>query len=189
LLIYHATCKLTEMKVIVCLGNPGTEYELTRHNIGFLLGDFLLDRHENTSKGKKWKAINYDILIGGEKCLLSYPQTYMNLSGQSVKAIQAFYKVRLEDLLILYDDFDIPFETVRFREKGSAGTHNGMKSIVSELGNTAIPRLRIGIGPLPEKWNVSDFVLSKFKESELDLLPAVFKECEEKISNWVKITK
>lgn len=173
------------MKILVCLGNPGEKYTYTRHNIGFLMGEYLLKKYEHHPKGEKWKAISFDIIINHQKHLLVFPQTFMNLSGESVQAVHAFHKSSMTNLLVIYDDFDIPFETIRFREKGSPGTHNGMKSIRDCLGNTDFPRLRLGIGPLPPKWNVADFVLSRFTQDESSKLNAIFEEAENKLLEWL----
>jgi PTH1 family peptidyl-tRNA hydrolase len=102
----------------------------------------------------------------------------MNLSGESVQVLSAFYKIKPEDIWVVYDDFDIPFSTIRYREKGGAGTHNGMKSIIGLIKTKEFPRLRIGVGPLPEHWDVSNFVLSNFTEEQLKALPDIFSNAE-----------
>ena len=164
------------MKLILCLGNPGQEYEKHRHNVGFRFGDFLIDQFNFQSAGKKFKSHLYEGIIHGEKCLLLKPQTYMNLSGEALVAAVSFYKLLVMDCVVVYDDFDIPFSALRFRQSGSAGTHNGMKSVVQLLGSLEIPRLRIGIGPLPEGRSVVDFVLSNFLPEEEKKLHDVFVE-------------
>ncbi len=158
------------MKLIVCLGNPGRQYEKSRHNAGFLLGSAIQSRFPELSRYKKFSADVCETTVGGNKILFLYPQTFMNLSGQSVQAALAFYKLDVSDLIVIYDDFDIPLGTLRFRLKGSSGTHNGMRSIIGLLGTDNISRLRVGIGPLPPAWRVSDFVLSNFNCDDIRLL-------------------
>ena len=146
------------MKIIVGLGNPGKEYENTKHNLGFMFIDYLISKY-NLGNEKKFK--NSKILetkINEEKVVLAKPQTYMNLSGNAVIELKTWYKVENNDILIVYDDFDILFGNVRFREKGSAGTHNGMKDIVNKLSSTEIPRLRIGTGRIKKRKRRSNFV-------------------------------
>ena len=158
------------MKLIVCLGNPGADYQDNRHNIGFRVGESLIKEYNLTKEGNKFKSILFKGTIKETPLFLLFPQTYMNLSGEAVQLIQHFYQIELKDMLVIYDDVDIPFETIRYREKGSAGTHNGMKSIIQNLQDQEFPRLRIGIGPIPEKWNLSDFVLSNFNKKEKESL-------------------
>jgi PTH1 family peptidyl-tRNA hydrolase len=162
------------MKIVVGLGNPGREYEWNRHNIGFLAVDFLVNEFGCSASGKKWKSEVFQGRLFNQSAVLLKPQTFMNLSGQAVQAVLGFYKMLPQDVLIIYDDFDLPFGTVRFREKGSAGTHNGMKSVLVELGTVDVPRLRLGIGPKPEGRDVSGFVLSDFSLSEKQGLNGMF---------------
>ena len=134
------------MKVIVGLGNPGKEYENTKHNIGFLAIDRLAERFGINVKQIKHKALTGEGFAEGKKVMLVKPQTYMNLSGQSVREVLSYYKVESEDFIVIYDDIDIPIGTLRLRAKGSAGTHNGMKSIIYDLKDDGFPRVRVGIG-------------------------------------------
>lgn len=154
------------MNLIICLGNPGKEYEKNRHNIGFRMADAIIQEFGFESKGYQNKSHVYDGLIHQKKIFLIKPQTYMNLSGEAVAEIIHFYKIPLENIIVIYDDIDLPFGKIKLKPKGSAGTHNGMKSIVSKLGSEEFPRLRLGIGPAPEKWDLSDFVLSNFNKEE-----------------------
>lgn len=164
------------MLVIACLGNPGKEYERTRHNVGFRFADLLVEKLGILGGTQKFKS---DVFKGtwrraaGEaaEVLILKPLTYMNLSGEAISAACRFYKLPPSLVTVVYDDFDIPFGTIRYRDKGSAGTHNGMKSAVAHLKTTEFPRLRIGIGPKPEGADVSDFVLSNFSSSEEKELP------------------
>ncbi len=150
--------------VIIGLGNPGPKYAFTRHNVGFMV----LDRI-----GDKWKrAENYsycEINSGGEKNLLVKPLTYMNLSGEIFKYLKISNK---DDIIVVYDDLDLPLGRIRLRKNGSAGGHNGIKSIISYIGQD-FKRLRVGIGPRPEEIDTADFVLSEFSKEELEILDKV----------------
>ena len=154
------------MFLIVGLGNPGREYENTFHNVGFRALDELCRRNDIEIRKSKDKALIYEGNLFGEKIILAKPQTYMNLSGESVKMLNNSFKP--EKILIIYDDYDLPISTFRFRDKGSAGTHNGMRNIISVMGTQDIQRLRIGIKPSREVFDIADFVLSKgtIKERE-----------------------
>lgn len=174
------------MKIIVGLGNPGKEYEKTKHNLGFMFLDYLNEKL-NLGKFKKFKSSEIlECNINGEKIILAKPQTFMNLSGKAVVELKQFYKVENNDILIVYDDFDILFGNVRFREKGSAGTHNGMKDIIQKNSSSEIPRLRIGTGGLKkEKEEVISFVLSKFSKSELEETNQIFEDACVKLQEFL----
>ncbi len=160
------------MYIIAGLGNPGKKYENTRHNIGFITLDFLAERHDIKINKIKHKALVGEGRISGQKVLLVKPQTYMNLSGESLREVMDYYKVDIEDMIVIYDDIDLPAGTVRIRKKGSAGTHNGMRSIVQHLG-TDFPRIRMGIGN-DRKGDLVDFVLGGFSKEDKEVLePAV----------------
>lgn len=174
------------MKIIVGLGNPGKEYENTKHNLGFMFVDYLSKKY-NLNEFKKFKnsKITEDI-IEGKKVIFAKPQTYMNLSGNAVLELKKWFKVENKDIIIIYDDFDIPFESVRFREKGTGGTHNGMKDIILKLSDTNIPRLRIGTGGLKkDKEEVISFVLSKFSKDELSRINDIFDEAYVKLKEFL----
>ena len=158
------------MKLIVGLGNPGKQYELTRHNVGFLCLNSLEDRLNLSFKlDTKLQAMIATTLYKGEKCLFVKPQTYMNLSGEAVGKISKYYKVALEDILIIYDDMDLPFGSLRLREKGSAGGHNGIKSIISHLNTDSFKRIRVGISG-HANIDAKDYVLGHFsKDEQIDL--------------------
>lgn len=171
------------MKVIAGLGNPGAEYARTKHNVGFMLIDALADRLGVDAWRERQQAHVCDARIGTEKVLLVKPLTYMNESGRAVAPILSYYKLDAEDLIVVYDDMDIPCGTVRIRRKGSAGGHNGIKSLLSLVGSEDFARVRIGIGrPLPG-WTVVNHVLTPFAPGDVPkvkaaidyLLPAV--EC------------
>ena len=160
------------MYIIAGLGNPGKKYENTRHNIGFITLDFLAERHDIKINKIKHKALVGEGRIAGQKVLLVKPQTYMNLSGESLREVMDYYKVDIEDMIVIYDDIDLDAGAVRIRKKGGPGTHNGMKSIVQHLG-TDFPRIRMGIGK-DRKGDLADFVLGGFTKEDREVLePAV----------------
>ena len=171
------------MKVIVGLGNPGREYAQTKHNVGFMLVDALADKLGIFNWQEKFDALIAEGRLGTEKILLVKPQTYMNDSGRAVGPLMNWYKLPPEDLIVAHDVMDIPAGTIRIRKKGSAGGHNGIKSVLAHLGDEHFSRVRIGIGrPLPG-WTVINHVLAPFQEEDVPkikeaiqyLLPAV--EC------------
>ena len=161
--------------IIVGLGNPGSKYQNTRHNIGFITADYIADEKRVKLNKIKFKA-SYNILtIGGEKCLLMKPNTYMNLSGEAVKEAATFYKVPADHIIVIFDDCSLPCGKLRIRQNGSAGGHNGIKSIIFHLGTDAFPRIKIGVGEKPHPdYDMADWVLSSFSEQDKKLLkPAV----------------
>ena len=171
------------MKMIAGLGNPGSEYARTKHNVGFMFLDALAEKLGADNWKTKYDALVAEARIGTEKVLLVKPLTYMNESGRAVGPLMSWYKLAPEDLIVVHDDMDIPAGTIRIRRKGSAGGHNGMKSILYHVGDENFPRLRIGIGrPLPG-WTVVKHVLAPFSEEDVPkireaisyLLPAL--EC------------
>jgi PTH1 family peptidyl-tRNA hydrolase len=145
--------------LIVGLGAPGLEYSATRHNLGFLCLDRLATKHRLRFTGKRGKSVLARGTINGHDVALAKPQTYMNLSGESVRDLLRIYKMPTTALLVVYDDVDLPTGTVRIRERGGPGTHNGMRSIVDEIGTTEFPRLRIGVGMPTNGQNLADYVL------------------------------
>lgn len=153
------------MNVIVGLGNPGRRYDGTRHNVGFETIDLLAQRNDIKVNKLKFKALYGEGIIGGKKVLLVKPQTFMNLSGQSLLELVQFYKLEMNQITVIYDDIDIAVGTIRIREKGSAGTHNGMRSIIYQLQKDNFPRIRIGVGK-PEQMDLAAFVLSPFRGEE-----------------------
>ncbi len=155
------------MYVIVGLGNPGKKYENTRHNIGFIAIDQLAERLGIQVNKLKHKALVGEGRIGNEKVLLVKPQTYMNLSGSSVQEIVSYYKIDMSNLIVIYDDIDIDVGTLRIRKKGSAGTHNGMRSIIRLLGDDGFPRLRLGIGK-SDRIPLDKYVIGNFAKDEIE---------------------
>jgi PTH1 family peptidyl-tRNA hydrolase len=173
------------MKVIVGLGNPGPQYAETRHNIGFLLIDWLAEAH-NLQFRAKFQGLWAEGNVEGERIFLLKPQTFMNLSGRSVSELTSFYKVPGKDLLIVQDDLDLPLGKIRLRDQGGAGGHNGIKSILAELGTEKFWRLKLGVGRPPAEWDPARYVLSPFAEDELKQLDKVL-ELAEKVTNlWIK---
>lgn len=155
------------MIVIAGLGNPGKKYENTRHNMGFLTIDRIAEKNDIKVNKIKHRALVGDGFISGHKVLLVKPQTYMNLSGESLREVMNYYNVDIEDLIVIYDDFDIETGSLRIRKKGSAGSHNGMKSVIYQLRDDGFPRVRVGIGKSGSlDWK--DFVLGKVGGAESD---------------------
>ncbi len=175
------------MKLIVGLGNPGEKYSQTRHNIGWLFIDYLSKIYGIDVEKNKCDALVGETKVNGEKIILAKPLTFMNLSGNAVVKLKKWYKVDNKDILIIFDDIDIPFGTFRYREKGSSGSHNGMKNIVQMLSTEEISRLRIGLGGLKhEKQDMADFVLQKFKKDELKNLEDIFFEASKKVEEFIE---
>lgn len=168
------------MKLVVGLGNPGVQYAKTRHNIGFMVIDYLAEQLNITVDKVKFKSIIGEGYAGTEKIILAKPQTYMNLSGEAVLDMVQWYKLEPEEIIVIYDDMDLPTGRIRLRSQGSAGGHNGMKSIIYLIQTDKFPRLRVGIGR-PDNQNIesANFVLGKFSDSEAELMgPAVKKAAE-----------
>jgi PTH1 family peptidyl-tRNA hydrolase len=161
--------------LLVGLGNPGTEYARTRHNIGFACLDVLAQRYQLSFSDKRAKALLATGTILGQRVALAKPQTFMNLSGESVVGLTQWFKIDpVDELLVIYDDLDLAFGTLRLRQRGSAGTHNGMRSIVRLLGNETFARLRVGIGAVPAGWNAANYVLARFTPDEETQLPTIY---------------
>lgn len=169
-----------QIRLAALLGNPGQEYERTRHNIGFMLADLAAPRLAPGGRWRDWKGLGLYLEFESRagKVFLLKPQTYMNLSGQAVLSLATFYKIPPAAILTVYDDLALPFGKLRLRKEGSAGSHNGMGSVVSALGQ-GVTRLRLGIGPRPAHIEGKDFVLSRFSKEEGERLPAFLgRACE-----------
>ena len=166
--------------LIVGLGNPGLEYAQTRHNAGFMTLDLLAEREHTEIKRMKFKSLCGDAVIAGKRCLLMKPTTYMNNSGEAVAAAANFYKIPPEHVLVMYDDISLAPGKLRIRRKGSAGGHNGIKSIIALLGTEEFPRIRVGVGAKPTpRYDLADWVLSKFTpEEQAALQPALEQAAE-----------
>lgn len=173
------------MYIIAGLGNPTKEYAGTRHNVGFRVIDELADKLNVDVSEKKHRALCARGVIGGEKVILLKPQTFMNLSGESIRAAADYYKVEPEQVLILYDDVSLPPGQLRIRTKGSAGGHNGIKSIISHLGTQEFPRIRVGVGEKPRGMDLADYVLGRFSKEEAPLMEDAFKEAAEAVCLFI----
>jgi len=164
------------MKLIIGLGNPGTEYADTRHNVGFQAIDTIGKAYNIRVNKNKFKGFFGEGMIGNSKVILIKPQTYMNLSGESVNSFISWYKVDPKDVLIIYDDVSLDPGVLRIREKGSAGGHNGIKSIIQHLGTDEFQRIKIGIGEKPQNWDLADYVLSRFTNLEMKMIDKTIKD-------------
>jgi PTH1 family peptidyl-tRNA hydrolase len=175
------------MRIICGLGNPGSKYEGTRHNAGFIFLDAYAQEHGFPPFKEKWNALVSEKQVKGVKTLLIKPLSFMNLSGPVLHKFAQFYKVHNEDIWLVYDDVDLPIGQLRVRAKGSAGSHNGMKSVIQSLGGEKFPRIRLGIESrgefAPEQMELSAFVLSPFQPDELALLEKCIVEAMQYIEN------
>lgn len=170
------------MYIIVGLGNPGREYGNTRHNIGWDVIDVLADRAHMDVLEKKHKAIIGRGVIAGQKCILAKPQTYMNLSGESVRELVDYYKIDEEtELIVISDDVSLEVGQIRIRKKGSAGGHNGLKSIIGHLGHDTFQRVKMGVGEKPKGYDLADWVLGHFSKEERKLMDDAAKRAAEAI--------
>lgn len=159
--------------LIVCLGNPGDKYENTRHNVGYMVGDALAERHNIPLQKVKFRALVNTITIGGSKALLMKPVTFMNLSGESVIEAATFYKLPPEKILVVSDDVSLPAGKLRIRREGSAGGHNGLKNIQSHLESDKFPRIKIGVGEKPHPdYDMAHWVLGKFTDEDREVITA-----------------
>ncbi len=150
------------MFLIAGLGNPGSRYQKTRHNMGFDVIDLLVERHRIPQSGVKFNAMYGKGMIGGQSVILMKPLSYMNLSGGPIQQMASFFKVSPEHLIVIHDDIDLAPGQLRIRKKGSAGGHNGMKDIIQKLGTEDFCRVRVGVGAKPKDWDLADYVLSRF---------------------------
>lgn len=171
------------MKVIVGLGNPGKEYARTRHNIGFMVLDRIRKDLTGVSEKQRFRSVLVEGTRDGEKLVLVAPQTYMNLSGHAVREVRSWFHLPTDQILVTFDDMDLPFGTLRLRGSGSAGGHNGLRSIIEQLGTDGVPRLRIGIGR-PRSAAVSH-VLSRFSAEEEAALPALIDRSAAAVYRWI----
>ena len=159
------------MFIIVGLGNPSKEYEGTRHNAGFEVIDRIADKYNISVDTKKHRALIGKGIIGGQTVILAKPQTFMNLSGESVRSLLDYYKVDEEqEFIVIYDDISLDNGQIRIRAKGSAGGHNGIKNIIAHLGGQVFPRVKVGVGEKPSKYDLADYVLGHFSKEEQVLM-------------------
>ena len=163
--------------LLVCLGNPGDQYENTRHNAGFMVADELAERHNIPVQRLKFRALTNTVTIGDEKVLLMKPVTYMNLSGEAVHEAAAFYKIPPERVLVISDEVSLAPGKLRVRRSGSAGGHNGLKNIIAHLGTDQFPRIRVGVGQKPHPdYDMADWVLGKFQGEDKKAVEAAVKK-------------
>jgi len=174
------------MYLIVGLGNPGTKYAHTRHNVGFDVLEALSRKLGVSISREKEQALVGECFVGGQKVILALPQTYMNLSGESVMRLANWYKIEPENLLVVYDDIDIPQGHIRIRKNGSAGTHNGMRSIIGLLGYENFPRLRVGVGQKREGYELADWVLGHYIGEEQEAADKAFALAADAIVEYIQ---
>ncbi len=173
------------MKLVVGLGNPGKKYSGTRHNVGFdVLNEFAVRNAAETPR-KRFEAEVSEIVLGGERVILAAPQTFMNLSGRSVRAIVDFFKLTAADVLVVCDDLNLDCGQLRLRESGSAGGQKGLQNIIDQLGTQEVARLRVGIGRPPPSVDSSNYVLSRFSGAEGDRMAEVVPKAAEAVESWV----
>ncbi len=174
------------MFVIIGLGNPGKKYDYTRHNVGFDVIDYLSKKYDIPVDRIKHKALTGEGRIKGKKVMLVKPQTFMNLSGEALISIVEYYKAQNDKVIVVYDDIDTAIGKLRIRKKGSAGSHNGMKSIIYLWKNQDFPRIRIGIGQPKPGYDLADYVLGRFSKEEVTLIAEVIVRSAEAIETWME---
>lgn len=173
------------MKLVVGLGNPGKQYEKTRHNIGFEVIDALSERLNIPLNLAKFQGVYGVGHIHGEKVFLLKPLTYMNLSGESIRAMMDYFEINDDELVVIYDDLDLPVGKIRLRQKGSAGGHNGIKSTIAHLGTQEFNRIRVGIDRPPSGMKVPDYVLGRFSKEEQEAMSEVIPKCAAACEEWI----
>ena len=175
------------MFIIVGLGNPTKEYENTRHNVGFDVIDAIADKYNISVTERKNRAFCGKGIIEGQKVILAKPQTYMNLSGESVRGLVDYYKVDEEtEILIIFDDISLDVGQLRIRKKGSAGGHNGIKSIIQHLGSNVFQRIKVGVGEKPKEYDLADYVLGHFSKAEREIMEDGYKNAIEAVEMIVR---
>jgi len=179
--------EIIPMYLIVGLGNPGKQYDMTRHNIGFHTIDYIADKYGAKLTKLKFKAVYGEATISGEKVYLVKPQTYMNLSGDSVGEMAQFYKIPPENIIVINDDISLDIGRIRVRPKGSAGGHNGIKSIIAHLGTQEFPRVKVGVGEKPARMDLADYVLGHFSKEEQATMDDAVKEAADAVCEIVNV--
>ena len=179
--------EIIPMYLIVGLGNPGKQYDMTRHNIGFHAIDYIADKYGAKLTKLKFKAVYGEATISGEKVYLVKPQTYMNLSGDSVGEMAQFYKIPPENIIVINDDISLDVGRIRVRPKGSAGGHNGIKSIIAHLGTQEFPRVKVGVGEKPARMDLADYVLGHFSKEEQATMDDAVKEAADAVCEIVNV--
>lgn len=172
--------------LVVGLGNPGIKYINTKHNVGFEVIDYLTDKFNFSEPKYKFQGELYEGKIDDYKVIFLKPLTYMNLSGDSLKEVVNWYKVEIEDIIVIYDDIDIDMGKIRIKPKGSAGSHNGMKSIMYKLATEDFKRVRIGIGRPPQNWDLANYVLSKFTKQERKVMDEIIVDSGDAVIEIIK---
>ncbi len=173
------------IKLIMGLGNAGPQYQHNRHNVGFMANDIIASQFNITQKSTEHHSIVYTKSLKTQDILIAYPQTLMNDSGRAIHALMSYYKILIQNILVICDDFDLPLGVLRLREKGTSGTHNGLKSVIQAIGMN-FTRLRIGIGPLPLHYAITSFVLNNFRDCEQENLAPVLEKTGEIAKRWIK---
>ena len=175
------------MFIIVGLGNPTKEYEGTRHNVGFDVIDAIADKYNISVTEREKRAFCGKGVIEGQKVILVKPQTYMNLSGESVRGLIDYYKVDTEmELLVIFDDVSLDVGQLRIRKKGSAGGHNGIKNIIQHLGSNVFQRIKVGVGEKPKEYDLADYVLGRFSKAEREVMEDGYKNAIEAVEMIVR---
>lgn len=176
---------VSPLKLVIGLGNPGLRYARNRHNVGFMLLDRIAQAERASFARQRFNAQLSELTLEGERLLLAKPQTYMNLSGNAVGKLVSFYRIPHRDIMVVYDDLDLPLGKLRLRATGSAGGHHGMESIINALDSTEIPRLRLGIGRPNSREDVNH-VLGNFIDDEQEILDEVLARAEQALRVWVR---
>ena len=174
------------MKLVVGLGNPGRKYVRTRHNIGFEVIYQLAERFGANKSKNKFQGEITEVNIGGERLLLLCPLTFMNRSGDCVRPARDFYRIQLNKLIIVCDDFHLTLGKIRFRTSGSSGGQKGLGDILRQLTTEEVPRLRVGVGPLPDCWDAADFVLNRFQEEDTETVKEVISRAADSLVDWAQ---
>jgi PTH1 family peptidyl-tRNA hydrolase len=175
------------VKLFVGLGNPGPAYHNTRHNVGFEVLETLARRAGSPGRRQRFQGEVAQATVRGTPVLLLWPLTWMNLSGSSVLATRDFYKIPDSDMIVVCDDFNLPLDTIRLRPAGSAGGQNGLADVLSRLGTPTIPRLRLGVGPLPAGWKTADYVLGKFSKQDRERVEVMVERAADAAEEWAAL--
>ncbi|MBP3337568.1 MAG: aminoacyl-tRNA hydrolase [Clostridia bacterium] len=174
------------MFLIAGLGNPGAKYDNTRHNIGFIAINYLAAKHNINVNKIKFKGVLGEGTIAGEKVIILKPQTFMNLSGESIAEVMNFYKLKPEELIVLHDDVSLDCGRLRIRKKGSDGGHNGLKSIIYQTKSDVFNRIKIGVGAKPAEWDLADWVLGKFTDSDIKILSKTIENAADAVEEIIR---
>lgn len=174
------------MYIVAGLGNPGAKYDNTRHNIGFIAVNYLAAKHNIDINKIKFKGVLGEGKIAGERVIILKPQTFMNLSGESIREVMAFYKVPNENLIVIHDDVSLDVGRMRIRKKGSDGGHNGLKSIIYQNNSDVFNRIKIGVGEKPKEWDLADWVLGKFSDEDIKILSKTVENAALAVEEMIK---